>query len=83
MKLMKPNSLTLAFGTAFLIVGLIVLASAGAAEDGDMLQEALNALLVETSPFHSIAIVGFVMSLIGAILSGYWMLFGSSSNNIG
>ncbi|HCE1098522.1 TPA: hypothetical protein NEX04_004690 [Escherichia coli] len=76
---MKLNSI--AFGSAFLIVGLIVLASAGAAGDGDMLQEALNALLVETSPFHSIAMVGFFMSLLGAILAGYWMLFGSSSNS--
>ncbi|EDT5719916.1 hypothetical protein [Escherichia coli] len=76
---MKLNSI--AFGSAFLIVGLIVLASAGAAGDGDMLQESLNALLVETSPFHSIAMVGFFMSLLGAILAGYWMLFGGSSNS--
>ncbi|ECC1675581.1 hypothetical protein FNX24_21505 [Salmonella enterica] len=78
---MNPKSIALVFGSVFSIVGLIVLASAGAAGDGDMLQEALNALLVETSPFHSIALVGFVMMLIGTALAGYWILFGSSSNN--
>lgn len=72
------DSLTL--GSALSVVGLILMASAGAAESGSIIQEALNAFLDDTSPFHSIAILGFSLALLGSLLLAYWILFGGSAS---
>lgn len=79
MKLLK----SLTFGTAFLCVGLILMASAGAAESGSIIQQALNALFESDSTFHSISLLGFSLSLLGCILLIYWMLFGGSVKDSG
>ena len=72
------DSLTL--GSALSLVGVILMASAGAAESGSIIQEAINALLDNTSPFHSIAALGFSLTLMGALLLAYWILFGGSAS---
>lgn len=72
------NSLT--FGSAFMFVGLILMGSAGAAESGSIIQEALNALLGDTSPFHYVAILGFSFTFLGCLLLAYWILFGGSAS---
>ncbi|ELO4953424.1 TPA: hypothetical protein L9K47_004700 [Klebsiella quasipneumoniae subsp. similipneumoniae] len=68
------DSLTL--GSALSLVGVILMASAGAAESGNIIQEAINAFLDNTNPFHSIAALGFSLTLLGALLLAYWILFG-------
>lgn len=76
---MKITSLN--FGMAFLLVGLILMGSAGAAESGSIIQEAVNAVLETNSPFHDVALIGLILSLIGSLLLAYWILFGGSSNS--
>ncbi|ECE2108997.1 hypothetical protein C4X16_21295 [Salmonella enterica] len=76
---MKITSLN--FGMALFLVGLILMGSAGAAESGSIIQEAINAILKSDSPFHNVASIGLCLSLIGSLLLAYWILFGGSTSS--
>ncbi|HCL5580991.1 TPA: hypothetical protein N2N40_002419 [Citrobacter freundii] len=65
----------LSVGAAFAICGLIIFVSSGSVGDGDIVNEAINALLVDNHPFMLVARVGFGMITLGALILGSWILF--------
>ncbi|MBQ0600771.1 hypothetical protein J7S78_13315 [Klebsiella oxytoca] len=62
-------------GIAFAICGMIIFVSSGSVGDGGIINEAINALLVDNHPFALVAWVGFGMLTLGALTLGSWILF--------
>lgn len=62
-------------GTAFAICGMIIFVSSGSVGDGGIINEAINALLVDNHPFALVAWIGFGLMMLGTLVLGSWMLF--------
>lgn len=72
---------SLTFGVAFMVIGLLLVASTGYGEvqNDNVLQEAINAVVDYKNPFHYVALLGFALSGVGSICLIFWMLFGGSN----
>lgn len=69
----------LSIGTAFAICGLIIFISSGSVDDGSIINEAINALMVDNHPNALVAWIGFGMMMLGALTLGAWIFFPGKS----
>lgn len=65
----------LGVGAAFAISGLIIFVSSGSVGDKGIINEAINAFLVDSHPFALVARTGFGLMMLGTLMLGSWILF--------
>ncbi|MCJ9665942.1 MULTISPECIES: hypothetical protein [Enterobacteriaceae] len=65
----------LGVGAAFAISGLIIFVSSGSVGDKGIINEAINAFLVDSHPFALVARIGFGLMMLGTLMLGSWILF--------
>ncbi|HHD7482157.1 TPA: hypothetical protein ACOVJJ_004908 [Klebsiella oxytoca] len=66
----------LSISTPFAIGWLILFIISGSIGEGCIINEAINALLVDYHPYELVARIGFRVMMLGTLMSGSWIFPG-------